>query len=288
MKETARHIDPDADLPAILEKLEDGHESIKGVTDTAAQVVNKLKRFTIMKNLLSLPLSACSEVRILEPDPRTNTIISSLPPEIIETTCEAGFVSINPIPAGCEGEEKEETLRFFTPYSITLLTAGAAYPGSFVQFLKIKEIDSPLRKILESATYDRGWSHYCEELVITEGFDPRPEALLTQLQMSLLEINRMEASTRIHCRGMKIEEAAKFLVDNTFITPCMADREVVEIMRNPKAGAGFIGKAQILKLRNLYLSEQSDRTLSEFHNLLLSAGRAPVAIIAGRVFRKQI
>jgi uncharacterized protein (DUF885 family) len=68
----------------------------------------------------------------------------------------------------------------------------------------------------------------------------------------------------------------------------MARREVIQIIRNPKAGAAFIGKAQILKLRKSYLEEDDHRSLKSFHDRLLGAGHLPVSVIAKRSFGKSI
>ena len=140
----------------------------------------------------------------------------------------------------------------------------------------------------DSATYKAGWSLYCQELVLDAGFDPRPEAQLTRLKLSLLEINRLELSTRIHCLNMPLDKARTFLMQNSYIQRCLADRELVEIVRNPKSGAGFIGKSQIMKLRDLYQAQEGEGLLKRFHDLFLSAGQAPVPVIANLVFGKQI
>lgn len=288
MRSAARLIDPEADLEDVLSRLEDDHTTVKGVSDTAAEMVGKLRVFTKQKDLITIPLSDGTDLRILEPDPRTTALITFLPPGLTEAESKKGYITFNPIPPGCPEEQEEENLRFFTTYSITLLTAGAAYPGNYVQILKAKRTGSSLRKILESATYRAGWFDYCQELVLEAGFDPRPEALLTLLRMSLLEINRLEAATRIHCLNMPLDEARNFLMGLSYITPSMANREVPNIVRNPKSGAGFIGKSQIKKLRELYLTEEGEYNLKRFHDLLLSVGQAPVSIIANRVFGKQI
>jgi hypothetical protein len=288
MNRRIRLVDPEATLSDVLARIEENHESVKGVTDRAADLVGDLKSFILEKDVVTLPEKADYSLRILDPDPRIHSLVSYLFPGYLDETCITGYAFINPLPPGCREEEEEVALRFFTPYSIALLTAGVAYPGTFVQTVKARDSGSVFRKVLHAATLTSGWAHYCEELVIEQGFDPRPEAFLTLFKMGLLEINRLEVSVRIHCLGMTEEDARTFLVEQSFITRCLAQREVIDITRNPKAGAGFVGKAQIQKLRDLYLSKDKSRKLKMFHDLLLSVGHAPVSVIANKVFGQKI
>lgn len=289
MKQVARLIDGEASIESLLQGIEDDTTTVKWVTDAAAEAAVELKIFVEENDLLSFPAGGDADLRILAPDPRSFDTVTSLPPGLIGDTNATGYVSINPISPTCRREnERLASLRFFTPYSIALYTAGATYPGRFLQTLKAQNASPMILKVLEPATLIDGWSHYTEELVMETGFDARPEALLTQLRLSLMEVNRLEISTRIHCQGMSIKEAVEFLASSSFICPCMAQREVIQIIRNPKAGAAFIGKAQILKLRNSYLAEDEHRSLKSFHDRLLDAGRLPVSVIARRSFGKSI
>ncbi|MHC4941663.1 MAG: DUF885 family protein [Planctomycetota bacterium] len=289
MREVTRLVNPQSDSKATLARLQEDHESLKGVRDLAIQTSAALKNFVRESNLFSLPFEGMPDLKILPPDPRTYKLVEFMPYGIMDPKCRTAFVSLNPEPPICDvNEERIDALRFFTPYAITLLTAGATWPGSFVNTLNTQKDADRIRLLWEPATLWQGWAHYCEELVIDRGFDARPEALLTQLQFRLLEINRLEAACRIHCMNMPVAEAVEFMRSQSFITLCVARREVIEIARNPKVGAGFIGKAQILKLRESYLSEDSRRSLKSFHDLLLSAGRAPVSVIARKYFGKAI
>jgi uncharacterized protein (DUF885 family) len=50
------------------------------------------------------------------------------------------------------------------------------WPGHYLQFLYAKHFPSDVRKVLGAATNSEGWAHYCEQMVIDEGFhgdDPR-------------------------------------------------------------------------------------------------------------------
>ena len=288
MAENAGLIDPETDTAGAIRRMENNHESVKWISDEFARIAEKLKEFTCEKNIVSTPAGGFGELKVIPAEPRTTSYITTIPPEIMGFSSRAGLLAINPLLPGCTHEEKKVLLRFFYPSNIAMLAAGAGYPGKFVAASMTRENDSLLRKVLESATFTEGWASYSVKLMIELGFDPRPETLLTQLRMCLLETNRMEISARIHCKGMKIEDAVKFMEENSFISPLQARREVIGIVRNPMTGAGLIGKKIIMKLRDEYLSEDSSRTRRGFHDLLLSEGKLPLPVIAQIAFMKKI
>jgi len=74
-----------------------------------------------------------------------------------------------------------------------------------------------------------GWAHYCEQMVIDEGYGAVGPAAgeqaveikaakyrLAQLDESLLRVCRLCVSIQMHCQGMSVEEAAKFFQDNCY------------------------------------------------------------------------
>jgi len=289
MKAAAKLIDPKKDLSWVLSNIESKEITLKDITDSANRTVGDLKLFIKDKNLVSIPYAFDQTVKVIEPDPRMQSIITSMTPGVLAKDLPIkGSFSINPLPSDYSNSDKYDTLRFYTPYTIALLCAGASYPGNHVQALKTRNSRSMVRKTYESATAKKGWAHYCRDLIMEYGFDPRPEAFLAQLKLSLLEINRLEAAARIHCGKISLNEAEKFLIESSFITPTMAHNEIVRIVRDPKTGAGAIGKAQIIKLRNLYMDGSSSKSIKVFHDLFLSDGPVPTPIIASTVFGLKI
>ena len=67
--------------------------------------------------------------------------------------------------------------------------------------------------MLGAATNSEGWAHYCEQMVIDEGFhadDPRYR--LAQLQDALLRDARFIVGIRMHTQGMTVAQAEEFFV----------------------------------------------------------------------------
>ena len=47
-----------------------------------------------------------------------------------------------------------------------------AYPGHYVQFLWTPQAPTKIRKLLGAASNAEGWAHYCEQMMLDEGYAP--------------------------------------------------------------------------------------------------------------------
>jgi len=61
------------------------------------------------------------------------------------------------------------------------------WPGHYLQFLYARHFPSDVRKVFGANTNSEGWAHYCEQMVIDEGFHAdNPRYRLAQVQDALL------------------------------------------------------------------------------------------------------
>ena len=97
-----------------------------------------------------------------------------------------------------------------------------------------------------------GWAHYCEQMVIDEGFhadDPRYR--LAQIQDALLRNARFIVGIRMHTKGMTIEQAEDYFVNEGY-QPRPVGSESKRGTSDPTYGYYTMGKLMILKLRDDY------------------------------------
>ena len=89
-----------------------------------------------------------------------------------------------------------------------------------MQFLYGKQFPSDVRKVLGAASNSEGWAHYCEQMVIDEGFPAGADVTtaakyrLEQSDEALLRLCRLVASIRMHSKGMSVDEATRTGVFN--------------------------------------------------------------------------
>ena len=105
-----------------------------------------------------------------------------------------------------------------------------AYPGHYVQFLWVPQAPSTVRKILGASSNAEGWAHYCEQMMLDEGYgqpgtgarDARDAKMirLGQLQDALLRDARFVVGIQMHTGQMTFDQAVNFFVDRRVSNAC--------------------------------------------------------------------
>ena len=96
-----------------------------------------------------------------------------------------------------------------------------AYPGHYVQFLWVPQAPSRVRKLLGANTNVEGWAHYCEQMMLDEGYgqpgagakDEREAKFLRlgQLQDALLRDARFIVGIEMHTGKMSFDAGDRVL-----------------------------------------------------------------------------
>src|SRR5437868_13375451 len=68
-------------------------------------------------------------------------------------------------------EQKDEWLTSFNFYSADVVSIHEVYPGHYIQFLRLNASPaSKVEKIFGSYAFIEGWAHYCEKMMIEQGY----------------------------------------------------------------------------------------------------------------------
>ncbi len=155
------------------------------------------------------------------------------------------------------------------------------YPGHYVQFLWLKQVRSKVRKLIQAGSNVEGWAHYCEQMMLDEGYgDGDPKLRLGQLQDALLRDARYIVGIEMHTGGMTYEQGIDFFVKEGYQTRANAERETKRGTSDPTYLVYTLGKLQILKLREDYKKLRGDKfSLREFHDRFLQQGGPPIKLV---------
>jgi hypothetical protein len=166
-----------------------------------------------------------------------------------------------------------------------IVTLHETYPGHYVQALAQRQSGFLLRRVVPVLSYSEGWAHYCERMMLEEGFgDGDVRLRLAQLKDSLLRLCRLVVAIRLHTLGMTINEAARLFVEEAFVTPLVARQEAERGAYDPMVLVYALGKMQILKLREDLRARQAEQfSLQAFHDHILSEGEIPLSLLRRRL-----
>ncbi len=176
------------------------------------------------------------------------------------------------------------------------------YLRANVQFLHLNASPaSKVEKIFGSYAFIEGWAHYCEKMMLDEGFggptssSPSEEDVkraakyrMAQADEALLRLCRLCVSIKLHTQNMSLDEATKFFQDNCYYEEKPARQEAMRGTFDPGYLNYTLGKLQILKLRDDYKAQEGDDfSLQKFHNELLNHGMPPIRLLREIMLKDQ-
>ncbi len=179
---------------------------------------------------------------------------------------------------------KERTAEFMTAFSRGTIISTAiheAYPGHYVQLLWFQRVQSEVRKLVGSNSNIEGWAHYCEQMMIDQGYGNNdPELRFGQLLDALLRNCRYIVGIEMHTGKMSYEQGIEFFMRNGYMSHDYAERETKRGTADPTYLYYTLGKLEILKLRKDYQAKMgANYSLEQFHTKFVQQGGVPIKLV---------
>jgi uncharacterized protein (DUF885 family) len=147
--------------------------------------------------------------------------------------------------------------------------------------------------VLGANTNIEGWAHYCEQMMLDEGYDaPTVGATaeqikkaklirLGQLMDALLRDARFVNSIKLHTDpNWTMEQAEDFFVKEGYQTRAIAEVETKRGTGDPTYLYYTLGKLEIMKLRADWKKQQGAAyTIGGFHDAFMKQGFAPIKVV---------
>jgi uncharacterized protein (DUF885 family) len=260
-------------------KAKDEHPAAGQLVSVAQQQLADLETFIKRQRIVTIPSSASVEVA---PTPRFYrwTFASMWTPGPFESRPLRAFYYITDVEPSWPVERKDEHLRDFNYGALWSISIHEVFPGHFLHYQHVRQVDSKLRKsiLFSSTAFVEGWAHYCEQMMIEEGFRKNDHHVrLGQLAEALIRLCRFIVGIRLHCEDMSVEQGVRFFRDEAFLEEASARREAERGTFDPSYVLYTAGKLMILKLREDYKAHAGpDYSLRRFHDTLLANGTVPL------------
>jgi uncharacterized protein (DUF885 family) len=289
-KQVAHELEPEKDPRAVLEALGRDHPAPDQLLDSFRATFTSLVGFIRANHIVTIPSDVRPIVEETPPFMRATTFASMDTPGPYEAHATEAYFNVTLPDPKMTPAEVEGYMHSFNVGTVISTAVHEAYPGHYVQFLWLPQAPSKVRKILGANTDVEGWAHYCEQMMLDEGYgqpgqgakDERESKLLRlgQLQDALLRDARFIVGIEMHTGKMSIEEAEEFFEQEGYQPK---ETAVVETKR----GAGdptylyyTLGKLQIMKLReDVKKKEGAAFSLEQFHDDCLKQGFPPIKIV---------
>jgi uncharacterized protein (DUF885 family) len=280
-QETAKKIDPTKTADAVLASLQADHPAPSALLETTQNTLDSLRQFIIDHHIVTIPSSEPARVQETPPFMRSTTSASMDTPGPFETAKLRGFYNMTLPDPRWKPAQQADFMRQWYRAAIANVSVHEVYPGHYLQFLYAKQFPSDVRKVYGAATNSEGWAHYCEQMMLDEGFHADdPGYRLAQLQDALLRDVRFIAGIKLHTEGMTVEQATKLFETAGHQPHPVAVSEAKRGTADALYGYYTMGKLMILKLRDDYKAKEGQSyRLQAFHDAFIKLGPLPLPLI---------
>ncbi len=281
MRVLAEEVAPGRDVIFALQTLGRDHPSADGLVGDTRAELDRIRAFVRTQNILTPPTRENLIVNETPEYARSTSFASMDSPGPFERTATEAYFYVTPPDPQWEARRRDEHLSFYNRFALPVIAIHEVYPGHYYQYLALKQQTSRIRTALGSASFSEGWAHYCEQMMLDEGFGGNnPKLRLAQLNLALLRLGRYLVGLRMHTAGMTYEQGVEFFMREGYQERVNAEREARRGTMDPTYLVYTLGKMEILKLRDEWKTRLgASFNLGEFHDRLLSFGMPPIKII---------
>jgi uncharacterized protein (DUF885 family) len=287
----AKEVDPSKTPKQVLAELASIHPAPDQLLPTFHNTFDGLIGFIREKHIITIPSDVQPTLEETPPFMRATTQASMDSPGPFEKNSTTAYFNVTLPEKNWAPAHIAEHMAAFNLGTIISTSVHEAYPGHYVQFLWVNHTDlSQVRKIITSNTNVEGWAHYCEQMMLDQGYgqpgvgakDAREAKLirLGQLQDALLRDARFVVGIKMHTGQMTFDQAVDFFVSDGYQSHSVGTVETKRGTSDPTYLYYTLGKLQIMKLRaDLQKKEGANFSLQKFHDDFMRQGGAPIKIV---------
>jgi uncharacterized protein (DUF885 family) len=286
----ARELEPGQEVRQVLAQLGRDYPPPDQLLDSFHATFEGLVGFIESHQIVTLPSATPPILRETPAFMRATTFASMDTPGPFEPQAQEAYFNVTLPEAGWDAQRTAGFMAQFSFPVISNVAVHEAYPGHYVQFLWMHRIDDRVRKLVGANSNAEGWAHYCEQMMLDEGYgqpgsgvgDERAARWLRlgQLQDALLRDARYIIAIQMHTGHMTLAQAIDFFVEQGYQTRQVGEVEAKRGTSDATYLYYTLGKLQILKLRADLAARQGGAfRLKDFHDAFLQQGFPPLKLV---------
>ncbi|HEY2857011.1 MAG TPA: DUF885 domain-containing protein [Terracidiphilus sp.] len=286
----AKELEPGKEPSQVVEELGSNHPAPDQLLNSFRATFDSLIGFIRNHHIVTIPSDVRPIVEETPPFMRATTFASMDTPGPFEAHANEAYFNVTLPDPSMSPAEVEGYMHSFNVGTVISTAVHEAYPGHYIQFLWVPQAPSRVRKLLGANTNVEGWAHYCEQMMLDQGYgqpgagakDERESKFLRlgQLQDALLRNARFIVGIEMHTGKMTFDQAVEFFQKKGYQSKETAMVETKRGTADPTYLYYTLGKLQIMKLReDLKAKQGAAFSLEQFHNEFLKQGFPPIKIV---------
>src|SRR5947207_11780701 len=214
--EAAKKIDETRPADVVFKQIQSDHPTAANLVPEIAKRLDAVKKFVSEHKLVTISADAKAQVKETPQDRRATSFASMDTPGPFEKRANESYYYVTPPENDWTELQKEQWLTSFNYVLSDVVSIHEVYPGHYVQFLHLNTSKATkAEKVFGATSFVEGWAHYCEKMIIDEGFgSAAPNAKpseddvqrgakyrMVQAQAAMLRLCRLSASIKMHTQG---------------------------------------------------------------------------------------
>jgi uncharacterized protein (DUF885 family) len=271
----AREIDPNADEATVVDRIKRDHpDTFDEALDAYRDVMFRARQHLIDHDVATVPADERIEV-IATPEYLRNVIPFAAyfePPKFDRSP--SGLYVVTPSVGNDPNAMREHNRSAISNTSI-----HEAYPGHHLQLSVATRHPSLTRLLVDAPEFVEGWGMYSEQMMREQGFDDAPNFRLNMHTDAIWRAVRIILDVRMHRGEIGVDDATRFMVEQTSFEEANARAEVNRYTYTPTYQLSYLlGKVLLLQLRGDEQRRLRDNfSLRRFHDTLLDNGSLPIS-----------
>ena len=284
-------IDPGKPAIEVFKAIQHDHPTAASLLPDIRSHLETIRAFVVNHGIIDIPSAVRSTVAETPKYLREGSFASSDNPGPFEVLGAQAYYYVTPVEPEWTDKQKDEWLTSFNYYTADIVSIHEVYPGHYVQALRLDASPvSKVQRLCSSYAFIEGWAHYCEQMVVDEGYGRTAgggaqdlqgaKYRLAQSDEALLRICRLCVSIKLHTQDISVEEATKFFEDNCYYEPKPARQEALRGTFDPGYLFYTVGKLELLKLRRDFQAQEGAAySLKRFNDAVTDHGWPPVRLL---------
>jgi uncharacterized protein (DUF885 family) len=281
LRKIARQIDSRKQPEEVLSEQRRTHPVPSRLLEAFRGELSRIQEYVLNRRIVTLPSTRLPIVTETPSFARALTFASMDAPGPYEKVGTDAFFNVTLPGSRWSKARTESYMGQFNRGTITSTAIHEVLPGHYAQFLWLPSAPSKAHKLLGCNSNAEGWAHYCEQMMLDEGYgDDDPGLRVGQLQDALLRNARYIVGISMHTGSMTLEESVRFFEEESYLSRAEAEMEALRGTSDPTYLVYTLGKLEILKLRDDYKKRLGSKfRLEDFHNAFLQQGFPPLAMV---------
>src|SRR6266513_502010 len=210
--EAAKKIDPNKSPIEVFKQIQSEHPAPDKLIPDVAKDLDKIRKYVLSHHLIGIPSEVRAKVKETPQYLRATSFASMDTPGPFEKRATEAYYYVTPTENNWPEKQKQEWLTAFNYYTSEIVSIHEVYLGHYVQNLHLNASPaSKVEKIFGSYAFIEGWAHYCEKMMIDEGFggpsnsSPNEDDVkraakyrMAQADEALLRLCRLCVSIQVH------------------------------------------------------------------------------------------